>query len=314
MTDGPLHIKKHTFQKYDILRKYLKACLTFEKKYQNFAYIDTHGGSGKVVFEGHEVHGSPLIAAESEAHPQCYAIEIDVGRRLLLRKATTGVPNIEVIGGDCNRKIASLLKQIDDRKFAFCFVDPDGLVYTDGATKVFQLNWTTIEEISRRRNSEILVNLRTQDVIRCVGAMEAEPERADKLAEDITTLYGTDSWTLKRTRYQLRDLFLDRLESLGFTHVGALNVKSEDNSHQYYLIYGSHHSVGAKIMSSNFRISWGFNPITELPLQRFVYDDIPHSQTTAQQAFQKTLSPEKLADWCDSLCFFSCSARSSQVG
>ena len=240
MANGHIQVKKHTLQKYEILRKYLKACLTFEKKYQNFAYIDTHGGSGKVLFEGHEINGSPLIGAESEAHPQCYAIEIDQERRLLLRKAVVGTPNIKIVEGDCNREISSILRGIDDWKFTFCFLDPDALVYyMDGTTKVFQLTWATIEEISRRRNSEILVNLRSQDILRVMGLMDKEPEKSDMLAEDITALIGNDTWTSKHTRFQIRDLFLDRLQSVGFTHVGAVNIKSDDNSHQYYLIYGS---------------------------------------------------------------------------
>jgi three-Cys-motif partner protein len=289
LANGSLQIKKHTLQKYDILRKYLKACLTFEKKYENFAYIDTHGGSGKVLFEGKEINGSPLIGAESEAHPQCYAIEINQERRMLLRKAVGGIPNIKIIEGDCNKQISSLLKQIEDRKFTFCFLDPDGLVYDDGGRKVFQLTWSTIEEISRRKNSEILVNLQTQGIIRCMGAIREQPERAGKLAEDITALIGNDTWSSKHTRFELRGLFLDRLQSIGFTHVGAVNIKSEDNSHMYYLIYGSHHEVGAKIMSSNFKFAWGLKPLTELPLQRFIYDDIPHAKETTEQTIQTKL-------------------------
>jgi len=290
LANGHIQIKKHTLQKYEILRKYLAACLQFEKKYQNFAYIDTHGGSGKVLFEGKEVDGSPLIGAESEAHPQCYAIEINQERRLLLRKAVAKIPNIKIIEGDCNKEISSLLKQIEERKFAFCFLDPDGLVYDEGGAKVFQLAWSTIEAISKRQNSEILVNLQTPGIIRCMGAMVAEPERASKLAEDISALIGNDTWTSKHTRFELRDLFLDRLQSIGFTHVGAVNIKTEDNTHVYYLIYGSHHEVGAKIMSSSFKMAWGIKPLTELPLQRFIYDDIPHAQQTIDRTIQTTLT------------------------
>ncbi|TMI25735.1 three-Cys-motif partner protein TcmP [Candidatus Bathyarchaeota archaeon] len=289
MANGHIQIKKHTLQKYDILQKYLKACLTFEKKYRNFAYIDTHGGSGKVLSEGQEINGSPLIGAESEAHPQCYAIEINCDRRMLLRKAVTGIPNIKIVEGDCNKEISSILRGIEDWKFTFCFLDPDGLVYLDGTTKVFQLTWATIEEISKRNNSEILVNLRSQDILRVMGLMEKEPEKSPTLAEDITALIGNDTWTSKHTRFQFRDLFLDRLQSVGFTHVGAVNIKSDDNSHQYYLIYGSHNVVGAKIMSSNFKFAWGIEPITKLPLERFIYDDPPYSKPTTQQGIQTTL-------------------------
>jgi three-Cys-motif partner protein len=284
VANGFIQIQKHTLQKYNILRKYFEACLKFEKIYKNFAYIDTHGGSGKVLFEGQQVHGSPLIAAESKVHPECYAIEIDEERRLLLRKAVSGIPNIKIIGGDCNKEIGSLLRQIENWKFTFCFLDPDGLVYPKGATKYFQLTWATIEEISRRTNSELLVNLRSQDILRCMGLIDAEPEKASKVVEDITALLGTDLWTSKRTRYKIRDFFLDRLQSIGFTYLGCVNIKSEGNSHQYYLIYASHHEVGAKIMNSNFKMEWGFRPLVDPPLQRFIYDDIAEQTTLTSQS------------------------------
>jgi len=275
------------------LQKYFKACLNFEKTYGNFAYVDTHGGSGRVLFEGRTILGSPLIAAQSEAKPECYAVEIDKERRLLLRKAITGLQNIKVIEGDCNKEISSLLKGIDSRKFTFIFLDPDGLVYMDSGTKVFQLTWQTITEISNRRNSEILVNLRSQDILRVIGAIDAEPERASALAEDIAALFGTDSWSAKLgskpTRFKIRDLYLDRLQSIGFTHIGAVNIKSEEHSHMYYLIYASHHEIGAKIMNSNFKMEWGFNPLIEASLHRFIYDDIEHTEGTMQREIQTKL-------------------------
>jgi len=100
--------KPHTQQKYNILGKYLAACGKFARIYRNFAYIDTHGGSGLVemVDEGAEhslfpdcfserkVAGSPLIAAravqawsEGKEFP-CHIIEIDPGRYATLEQST----------------------------------------------------------------------------------------------------------------------------------------------------------------------------------------------------------------------------------
>ena len=112
------------------------------------------------------------------------------------------------------------------------------------------------------------------------------------MAEDITALIG-EEWNTKLTRFQIRDLFLQRLQSLGFTHVGAVNIQTEEKSHQYYLVYGSHHEVGAKIMSSNFKMAWGIRPLTELPLHRFIYDDIPHARETEPGSVQTTLFAEE---------------------
>lgn len=275
MTSGLLEISKHTFQKYAILKKYFQACLKFQKKYKNFAYIDSHGGSGRVLFEGQEHAGSPLIAAKSQVHPTCYVVEINEDRRLLLRKSVANIPNVEIFDGDCNKKIDNVLEKIEPWKFTFCFLDPDGLVYDDGATRCFQLAWQTVERIAKRENSELLVNFRSQDILRCLGDMNREPERGEKMAQNIDALLGTSAWKSKiQTRYELRDLFMNRVGALGYGYLGAINVKTLENSHQYYLVYASHHEVGAKIMRSNFRIEWGFKLLVEPPLNRFVYDDI----------------------------------------
>jgi len=247
--------------------------LRFQAKYRNFSYVDTHAGSGRVLFEGHEQFGSPLIAVTSPVHPQAYVVEINEARRLLLRKSVAEIPNVEIFDGDCNKRIDGILNRIQPWKFAFCFLDPDGLVYDDGTTRCFQLTWQTIEQIGKRSNSEMLINFRSQDILRCIGDIEREPNRGQKLSEDIDALLGVSTWRSRRqTRFTLRDLFLDRLHGLGYGYLGAINIKTDLEGHQYYLIYASHHNVGAKIMKSNFKFEWGFDLLIDPPINRFIYD------------------------------------------
>jgi hypothetical protein len=105
--------------------------------------------------------------------------------------------------------------------------------------------------------------------------MEREPNRGQKLSQDIDALLGVPSWrSQSQTRFTLRDLFLDRLHGLGYSYLGAINIKTDLEGHQYYLIYASHHQVGAKIMKSNFKIEWGFNLLVEPSLDRFIYDQV----------------------------------------
>jgi three-Cys-motif partner protein len=274
VVSGLLEISKHALHKYSILRKYFQACLKFQEKYRNFSYIDTHGGSGRVLFEGIEQFGSPLIAAKSAVHPQTYVVEINQTRRLLLRKSVAGIPNVEIFEGDCNKRISEILSKIESWKFAFCFLDPDGLVYDDGTTRCFQLTWQTVELVGKRSNSELLINFRSQDVLRCIGDIGREPDRGLKLSQDVDALLGSPSWRSQpQTRFTLRDLFLERLHSLGYSYLGAINIKTDLEVHQYYLIYASHHQVGAKIMKSNFKIEWGYKLLIDPPLDRFIYDD-----------------------------------------
>ena len=119
-----LEIKEHTHKKYTILRKYLEACKKFADKYGNFVYIDTHGGSGKVldIKTGKLIDGSPLIARKlvNPTFP-CYAIEVRKDRYKLLKKSTKNLQNFRVIWGDCNKKIEEILKNIEEWKFFLDF-------------------------------------------------------------------------------------------------------------------------------------------------------------------------------------------------
>ena len=162
--DDYLVIKEHTLlKKYTILRKYLDACIVFHKKYHNFAYIDTHGGSGKVIFKGELEDGSPLIAAKAAEGFPCYIVEIDDERFNLLKKSTEGLRNVTLFHGDCNEVINDILSEIPRWKvFVFCFLDPEGLVYQGKfkgqVIKRPQLTWETVVKIGKFPRTEVLIN------------------------------------------------------------------------------------------------------------------------------------------------------------
>jgi len=127
-----IEIRAHSRRKYSIVRKYLGACKKFSDKYQNFVYIDTHGGTGKVLdLEiNMKLDGSVLTAAKLQPSFPCYVVEIDPDNFRLLRRTTNKFSNITLFHGDCNEKIDEILGIIPKgEKFVFCFLDPDGLVY-----------------------------------------------------------------------------------------------------------------------------------------------------------------------------------------
>ncbi len=109
MEDGFLEVKKHSFKKYRMLEKYVDACVHFQRKHRNFTYIDTHGGSGKVIFNDRFKDGSIHIAARIAHDFPCYVMEIDSDRYKCLKEAVKDFSNVIPIPGDCNKKIDNIL-------------------------------------------------------------------------------------------------------------------------------------------------------------------------------------------------------------
>src|SRR4030065_182080 len=149
--NGYINIKPHTLHKYNVLKKYLDVCKTFNRVYNNFIYIDTHGGSGKVFLQSNQqVDGSPLIASNWNPNAPCHIIEIDPETYRCLCSSVSNSSNVQTYHGDCNELITAILTKIPKwQKFVFCFVDPSRLVYTgvDG-TAYDQVHASTIRTIT----------------------------------------------------------------------------------------------------------------------------------------------------------------------
>jgi three-Cys-motif partner protein len=108
--NGLIKIEPHTMHKYSILRKYLAVCKTFNKIYDNFVYVDTHGGSGRVSFKsnGELTEGSPLIASQWNPNAPCHIVELDPDTYSNLCTSTADCDNIQTYEGDCNKWILQI--------------------------------------------------------------------------------------------------------------------------------------------------------------------------------------------------------------
>ena len=254
-----VEIEPHTLHKYTILKKYLNVCRIFDKHYSNFVYIDTHSGSGKVCFKRKKdkwVDGSPLIAAKWTPSFPCHIIEINPERFKHLCESTEGCSNVNTYRGDCNDLIPSILQKIPrGRKFVFCFVDPNSLVYrgSDG-TVCDQLCANTIRTIAEFPRSELLLNFPLESILRCAGDYYSNPSDSRAIAngERVTTFMGSESWQdlseKDRNRRGFLQLYMDEmLES--YPYKGAILIRSgRKNLPLYYLVYTTHNGTAAKIM------------------------------------------------------------------
>lgn len=279
-----VQIKPHSRRKYSILRKYLDACEILSNKYRNFAYIDTHGGTGKVLdLETRKsADGSVLTAAKHQPSFPCHVAEIDRGHYETLRMATSGLRNVTLHFGDCNEKIGEMLRSVGGGRFIFCFLDPDALVTRIGTP---QLKWTTIEKIARFPRTEILVNLQVFPIMRSAESSKGSSKRTAsiKLRDNITALYGTDEWEkLGRGDFRgfLRLFISERLR--GYKYKGAILIRQvRVRGPLYYLVYGSNSRTGAKIMRGIMSNEWlsivGTEPLTKIGKTKTEWLDFEYS-------------------------------------
>lgn len=293
--------KPHAEQKYAILGKYLAACGNFARKYRNFAYIDSHGGSGLIEMEDNaplfspglrQTPGSPLIAARAiqawSKHSQfpCHVIEIHPGRYATLRQSTAAYPWIKTHHGDCNVLLPDILKATATGAFVLCFVDPDGLVYSGpgSGAGIPQFSWSTMEQIASREKVELLLNFPLEAILRTTGYYQKRSDQsaAQAMAVHLTDFYGRESWQRLHGKRQFLDCYLDRLRKLNFPYLGAYYV-NRGGLPLYYLIYGTRNSVGAKIMRDVMRGEWetvhsiwaaeAAQVGLDHPLQGFIFDN-----------------------------------------
>jgi len=289
-----IEIKAHTRRKYSILGKYLGACKLFSDKYQNFAYIETHGGTGQVIdYETKKPDdGSVLIAAKLQPSFPCYIVEIDPENYKSLQQSTQGCSNITLFHGDCNEKIDEILELIPkNRKFVFCFLDPDSLVY--GSYE--QLKWETVAKIANFPRTEVMINVPTFTIMRLAGIYQDYPEASSsiKMAEHITVFLGSDRWKEFEPgdyREFVRLYISERLND--YRCKGAILIRSvSTRGPLYYLVYGSKSIRGGEIMRDIMKKDWidarsGQYPVTrfqhktdrdwlnaEFPVDLFIFED-----------------------------------------
>ena len=289
LSNGFIKIEPHTLHKYNILHKYLAVCKKFARIYNNFVYVDTHGGSGRVFYRGKWVDGSPLIASSWNVNAPCHVVEIDEDTYRCLCESTSGCANVHNHYGDCNEIIEEILSSIPKwKKFVFCFVDPNGLVYrrSDGVT-FDQVKSETIRAISDFPRTELLLNFPLEAIMRCAGDFLANPEteRGQSNGQRVTSFMGSETWkSIPLDRRKYLELYIDEmLDSYKFK--GAMLIRSKaKNLPLYYLVYTTHNRTAAKIMRDIMRKEGDFplyydmakgrpqTPDEIYPLERFIFE------------------------------------------
>lgn len=275
--------KEHSRRKLRVLEKYHSACERFANKYKNFVYVDTHGGSGKVIGVTGEVveESSPLIASKLFPTHPCHIVEVHPRRFETLKEATKECANITLHFGDCNEIIDEILSKIPRGKvFVFSFIDPDGLIEED--THVHELLWTTVEKIAKFPRTELLLNFPLEAILRTGGYVRKKPHAlkgTPAYRDAIARFMPVKDWETRIKDFSDKriwlDLYMRGLEPY-YKYRGALLVLAGQLP-IYYLVYASKREPGPTIMQNIMKIEWeeqfGQKLAKLPPKEYFIFDD-----------------------------------------
>jgi three-Cys-motif partner protein len=234
-----------TKDKLKIIHDYLPAYLTATTRAIDRIYVDAFAGPGRNVIRGTQevIDGSPLIAMKATASngskfTRLFFIESDPSCVEELKELTSQDSRCEVIEGDVNQQLPSLMHRINRRAPTFVLLDTAGI----------EPNWTTVAAIAPWQ-VELLINfplgmsiLRNLDSLKTVSYFGTQ--------ECLPILRGSST---RRTRLLL-DLYRENLKSLGFQYATELErlIKTPSNKRLYYLTFASKVNIGKRIMDAVF--------------------------------------------------------------
>ncbi|CAN5272873.1 hypothetical protein BH11ACT5_BH11ACT5_18480 [soil metagenome] len=258
-------MKPHTKAKHQMLDTYLKGWYPRLAKFNGrVLYFDGFAGRGK--YEDGSI-GSPLIALQlllqhtylpNMAHRDFVFIFVEavpenaesLRNELASFEAEIGgypsyvkVHVVETTFEDSARSLAAQLRS-EKKQLAptFALIDPFG--YSG-------LPMDVIAELFEAQRSEVFVNFMVGHVMRFI-------ER-DGQEEAISGLFGMDSKDVmsgykpgddKRVEY-LRDVYCQQLKAkAGFEYVRSFAMKNSSGNVSYYLVHGTRHREGVKLMKA----------------------------------------------------------------
>lgn len=283
----------HTFEKISILGDHLSAFAKAATKAPNRVYIDTMAGDTINVLRGtdQQFAGSAEIAlGVKPPFTHIRLFEKSANRAASLRELAAANPSgrdVQVIAGDCNEQMATVLAGLPNKAPTFAFLDPDG----------FELSWRTVQlladhkrayaEANDKAKVEMWILFSSSGMVRMLGSNRATAE-AQRLPERVARFYG--AWGPWETVWQARldgrmspgdakqaylFLYMDRLVGLGYKHVLARPITTRGEF--YVMVFASDHSAGQRIMrwaQERDRVRPQAGTLFDVPETRDAYEDL----------------------------------------
>ncbi|RJS59182.1 three-Cys-motif partner protein TcmP [Bacillus sp. PK3_68] len=237
--------------KLKFIEDYLPHYIRATKKAMHRYYIDCFAGKGKWIHKDTKeiVDGSPAISMKyKNDFTKMFFIEMNSERcnslnELIKEQQCT---NAEVVQGDCNDKIKSVLQRIHKRAPSFVFVDPSA----------DQVQFSTMQLLSQWQ-TELFILFPYQMTLRRYLPRD-HSKLGDWQKERLNSFFGSKDWLdiyLNSHRdYLLSNLlnfYIGNLKKLGYCYVHESEIFQVKNGPELYMmIWVGKHPIGNKIMKS----------------------------------------------------------------
>lgn len=277
-------IEPHTEAKLIILKKYLDAWLPImTSQNRRVVYIDGFAGPGE--YENGK-DGSPIIALKSfiqykdriESEIVMTFIESDSSRCDNLKRKLTqlSIPknfSIEIVNDEFVNIVDERLKKMNSEALrlapSFVFIDPFGF-------KGIPIE--IVRRIMEHKKCEVLINFMYEDINRFLANK--------RLWNHFEKIFGTEKWkrviALKNPQERnisLHDLYKGQLKNeCNINHVYSFRMKNKRNKTDYYLFFGTNHSLGlAKMKEAMWQVdptgNFEFSDVTYNPNQPTLFSE-----------------------------------------
>jgi three-Cys-motif partner protein len=252
--------------KHALLGRYLPKFAGILGSYHPVIYfVDGFAGAGRYAGDhdgAPSVEGSPLLAARLASEIagsgkwhytlRCINVEHDkdVYANLCAATAPFQSPLVTNLRGTFRQHFNTVLDRIRLAPALF-FLDPFG--YTG-------MEWDLIAQLAERAKTvptEVIINFLIDEIDQAAGWVDSRKQKAaPAFVRRVDQLYGTEQWreivlserpTAER-KQRLTRLYQERV-SAAFGFAARYNVRANDGSIRYALLYGTHHRRGARAMS-----------------------------------------------------------------
>ncbi len=254
-----LDIGEHSMVKLKAVGRFANAFSTALKNTDATAYLDLFAGPGLLRSRDNDqpLWGTPLIALQCpERFRKLVFVEMNpASAQALLKRAGQAARRgecVTVITALAEDAIPEVIAQLPPKSIVLTLVDPFRVEFSLNALRALT---------TARRVDLILLFADGMDLKRNLDlAMANDKAHAPRF----DAAFGGADWRKVvvphdppgRSAARLRQLYVDRLKQLGFTHFGKdLPVKNSRGAELYVLLYASHVPLGAKLWDDCTRSS-----------------------------------------------------------
>ena len=240
--------------KLQCIKKYLGAYanIMYYGRFPEFYFLDLFASEGicKSRKTDKLMQGSPLISLSVQpSFSRYFFCDLDKEKVKVLQNIRDKSPlknKIEIFDGDCNQKVDEILVSIKTSTPFIALLDP----------QAGDLNWSTIEKLSRFNKSEVLINFPFGMAINRYLPLSEGGEFTLDLKNKLNEIFGNDKWELiykerikgsigpDEARRKYLELYLTELISLGYKYYAVKDLRNSKNVHLYYLIFGTKNRKG----------------------------------------------------------------------